>query len=398
MNETENWAARRAAVGAELRRRMVAHVAAGGSTDMAPEPLGLAASVYTDPARFAAERRMLFEQRPVLACLSGDLPEPGSMRLFEETGQPILIVRGQDGQVRAFLNMCSHRGAKLVLEAGRRPVISCPFHAWSFSLDGRLRGVPGREGFEGLDMSKRDLVPVPVAEWNGLVFVQPSPGTGTLDVAALLGSFAPELAQLELADAVPVKSGVLHAQANWKYVMDTYGESYHFAALHRQTIAPYFTSNIGCYEAFGPHYRQVFPSKAEALLVGQPESEWPPSPYSALHFVFPNTMFFIGSVQGGKVYTQLFRLFPGAGVGETVCQFSVYAQRQHDTPAHREEVAQAFDATAHVVQTEDYSTASSAWANLASAPAGFRVVLGRNEIALQGFQRAVARAIDMPLP
>lgn len=395
---TVDWKERRRSVGAGLLRRMVAHVAAGGTTDMAAEPLSIDASVYTDPQRFAAEKRELFAQRPVLACLSGDIPQPGDTWLFEETGAPILIVRAQDGTVNAFLNMCTHRGAKLVTERTRRPVISCPFHAWSFTLDGKLKGVPGRAGFEGIDFAQRELIRVPVAEWNGLIFVRPSPGKEVLDIAAHLGSFGAELAQLELADAVPVKSGVLLADANWKYVMDTYGESYHFAALHRDTIAPYFTSNIGCYEAFGGHYRLVFPSKAQTMLAGQPESEWPEEEYSALQFVFPNTMFFIGSVGGGKSYTQVFRVFPGDSVGETRAHFAVYARRDHDSPAHREEVAQAYDATAHVVQTEDYSTASRAWANLAKAPSGFRVVLGRNEIALQDFQRNVARAIGIPLP
>jgi phenylpropionate dioxygenase-like ring-hydroxylating dioxygenase large terminal subunit len=393
-----DWKARRLAVGADLLRRMVAHIAAGGTTDMAAEPLSIDASVYTEAERFVVEKRALFHERPVLACLSGDIPQPGDTRLFEETGTPILIVRAQDGTVNAFLNMCMHRGAKLVTECTRRPVISCPFHAWSFSLDGKLNGVPGRAGFEGIDFAQRELIRVPVAEWNGMVFVRPAPGKEALDIGAHLGSFGPELAQLELADALPVKSGVLPAEANWKYVMDTYGESYHFAALHRDTIAPYFTSNIGCYEAFGRHYRLVFPSKAQTLLAGKPESEWPEAEYSALHFVFPNTMFFIGSVGGGKSYTQIFRLFPGDTVGETRVHFAVYAHRDDDSPAHREEVAQAYDATAHVVQAEDYTTASRAWANLAAAPPGHRVVLGRNEIALQDFQRNVAQVVGMPLP
>ena len=401
MNQSQvvvDWKARRQALGADLQRRMVAHVAAGGTTDMAAEPLSMGASVYTDSTRFDIEKRALFHERPVLACLSGDLPQAGDTRLFEEAGTPILIVRAQDGTVNAFLNMCSHRGAKLVTQCTRRAAISCPFHAWTFTLDGKLKGVPGRAGFEGIDFAQRDLVRVPAAEWNGMIFVRPAPGGEMLDVEVHLGSFAEELAQLELADALPVKAGVLPAQANWKYVMDTYGESYHFASLHRDTIAPYYTSNIGCYEAFGHHYRLVFPSKAQTLLAGSPESEWPQAEYSALQFVFPNTMFFIGSVSGGKSYTQVFRIFPGETVGETRVHFAVYAQRDNDSAAHREEVAQAYDATAHVVQTEDYTTASNAWANLATAPPAFRVVLGRNEIALQDFQRNVANVIGMPLP
>lgn len=393
-----DFKARRQEISALLLRRMVAHVAAGGTTDMAPAPLSLAASVYTDPQRFAAEKRVLFGQWPLLACLSGDIPEPGDTRLFEETGTPILIVRAADGSVNAFLNMCTHRGAKLVLESGRKAAISCPFHGWSFSLEGKLKGVPGRIGFDGVDFAQRELIRVPAAEWNGLVFIRPTPGNEVLDIEAFLGSFAPEIAQLEFAGARPVKAGIIDAQANWKYVMDTYGESYHFASLHRETLAPYFTSNIACYEAFGRNYRQIFPSKAEAALAGTPESEWPQNEYSALHFLFPNTMFFIGSVGAGTPYIQIFRLFPGAAIGEMRAQFAVYAAKGEDSETYRAEVAQAYDSTAYVVQTEDYATASRAWANLATAPADFRVVLGRNELALQDYQRNVAEAIGMPLP
>src|SRR4051812_15598322 len=102
-NADVDWKARRQATAAELLRRMVAHAAAGGTTDMAAEPLSIDASVYTDAQRFAGEKRTLFGERPLLACLSGDIPLPGDTRLFEEAGTPILIVRAQDGTVNAYL-------------------------------------------------------------------------------------------------------------------------------------------------------------------------------------------------------------------------------------------------------------------------------------------------------
>jgi phenylpropionate dioxygenase-like ring-hydroxylating dioxygenase large terminal subunit len=229
------------------------------------------------------------------------------------------------------------------------------------------------------------------------VFVRPTPGDEKLDIAAFLGSFGPELMHLDLSGARPIKAGMLKAHANWKYTMDTYGESYHFASLHRNTIAPYYTSNIGCYEAFGRNYRLAFPSKEQALLADKPESEWPEVEYGALHFLFPNTTFFIGSVTGSKSYIQIWRIFPGASVGETHGHFAVYAAEGEPSDAQREELSQVYDQTAYVVETEDYPTASRAWANLAIAPWDFSVVLGRNEIALQDFQRNVADVIGMPL-
>jgi phenylpropionate dioxygenase-like ring-hydroxylating dioxygenase large terminal subunit len=387
---------RRTRIAAEIRRRMVAHLAAGGTTDMAPTTLAFDASVYTDPVRLAAEKRELFTRVPLVAGLSGDLPEPGDVILFDLAGPPILITRDRDRRLHAFLNVCPHRGARLVSECAPQRRIVCPFHAWTFDLDGSLMAVPGQAGFEGLDLSCHGLTRVPVAEWNGVIFVQATPGDGPIDVEGFLGSFAPELAQLELGCGQPVKAGILEAKANWKYVLDTYGESYHFARLHTRTIAPFYLSNVMAFEPFDRSYRIAFPEVGMRALVGKPESEWPPAEFAAVHFLFPNTVFFIGSVVPGKWYIQVFRIFPGETVGSTRTHFAVYAPGDAADDAYRAEVAQAYDATAHVVLTEDYSVAAGAWDVLARSP-GARVVFGRNEIALQLVQQSIAAAIAMPL-
>ena len=393
---SRNALERRTRIGADIRRRLVAHLAAGGTTDMAASTLQFGGSVYTDPARFAAEKRELFGKTPLMAGLSGDIPNPGDVILFDLAGPPILITRDKDRQLHAFLNVCPHRGARLVTECTAQRRLVCPFHAWTFDLDGTLMVIPGREGFEGIDPCTRGLTRVPVAEWNGLVFVQATPGDGRIDVEGFLGNFAPELAQLELGAGQPVKSGVLEARANWKYVLDTYGESYHFARLHNRTLAPYFISNVAAFDRFDRGYRIAFPDVGVRTLVGKPEAAWPPTEFAAVHYLFPNTILFIGSVVPGKWYIQVFRLFPGDSVGTTRTHFAVYAPRDGADDAYRAEVAQAYDATAHVVMTEDYRVAAEAWDALSRSP-GARVVFGRNEIALHGVQQSIAQAIDMPL-
>src|SRR5690606_9263281 len=124
-----------------------------------------------------------------------------------------------------------------------RRQITCPFHAWSYDLDGVLRAVPGAEGFVGMDLSIRGLHPVPVAEWNGMVFIRLE-GDAPIDCALTLESFAPELEQLELAGFEPVQSSVLSAPTNWKYAIDTYGEGYHFGVLHADTIGNTHFTNV----------------------------------------------------------------------------------------------------------------------------------------------------------
>lgn len=389
--------ARRDEVRLNLARRLAQHVR-NSTSDLADGPMRNDISVYTDPARHAAERQRLFRETPVVACLSGDLPGPGSFRLFDETGVPIVIVRGTDGVVRGFLNICTHRGARLVREReGTARLMTCWFHGWSFDAQGKLVGVPERERFCDALEERNHLVSVPVAERFGLVFVKATPNS-SMDIDAHLGEFASQLELLELQNAQPVKSGVLPVAANWKYALDTYGEGYHFAALHKATLAPYFRNDVTVYDKFGPHHRVEFASRDIETWANLPEAEWPKREFGGVHYLFPNTIIFIGAVRPGRAYCTLFRHFPGEEVGQTVTYKSIYAPAGIDSEEYRKEVADAFDATAHVVETEDYKVAAEGWRNLLSMPKGSSVVYGRQELALQYQHQTIAKAIGMPLP
>jgi phenylpropionate dioxygenase-like ring-hydroxylating dioxygenase large terminal subunit len=389
-------AAQRDRAASELLARMVAHAAAR-STDRSDGPMSVPASVYTCPARFQAEQQKLFREMPLVAGLSQDIPNPGDVMLFDAAGPSILVGRGKDGQVRAFRNMCTHRGAKLLLgeeaTCERKPRLTCPFHAWTFDLDGKLIAQPGKAGFEGHPEGKRDLLPVSCREWNGLLFVQPE---GEMDLDAHLGDFAPVLAMIELGKAEPVKRGHMDCAANWKYALDTYGEGYHFASLHPNNIGITHLSDVGVFDAHGRHHRISFPTKAMADLASVPSEQWPTSDYGGVHFLFPNTVIFVGSVEPGKTFIQLFRLFPQA-VDRMRCQFAVYAPGGVRNEAHRLENEAGFDLTKQVVETEDYRQSEQSFANLKAAPPGFNMILGSNEIALQRLQRNIADVLGVSL-
>ncbi|WP_373488595.1 aromatic ring-hydroxylating dioxygenase subunit alpha [Blastomonas sp.] len=395
---TPDWAASRTLRAHEIRRKIVTHIAAK-TTDMAEGPLPLHKSVYTGGARFAAEREHLFLRQPLVAGLTGDIPQPGDYLVFDAAGPSILVIRGKDGIVRAFRNMCTHRGAKLVEQSepftGKASRLTCPFHAWTFNNLGGLIGQPGKAGFAGCDIGARDLLPLPCTEHLGLIFVRASEGEA-IDAAAHLGDFADELALLELHKAVPVKKGILHAQSNWKFSLDTYGEGYHFAALHASTIGQTHYNDIAVVDRFGLHHRINFPDNSLGNLVGLPEADWPETEYGGVHYLFPNTIIFFGSITPGVYFTQVFRLFPD-GVGKTRCQFGVYAPFGVHSDDYRGICEMAYDATAEVVQAEDYRVASHGYANLLTAPEDFHVVLGANECAPQAVHRHIADAVGMPL-
>ena len=196
-------------------------------TPMAEAALPLHKSIYTSQKRYEAERQHIFLNQPLVACLSGDLPEKGSRILFDAAGPSIIVSRGQDGEVRAFLNMCSHRGAKLIEAtepwSGKGKKISCPFHAWTFDTAGNLIGQPGKAGFEDCSIGDRDLIELPCTEYLGLVFVRANPDGDPIDAKAHLGDFSERMELLDLTKAEPVKKGILHADSNWKFALDTYG-------------------------------------------------------------------------------------------------------------------------------------------------------------------------------
>lgn len=393
-----DWQARRREMARNGLRRMVALVGAK-ETDRADAPLPLHKSVYTDEQRFAAEREKLFLGQPVVAGLSGDIPEAGDLLVFDAAGPSILVQRGKDGIVRAFRNMCTHRGAKLVEEnepwSGHRSRLSCPFHAWTFDSAGKLIGQPSKGSFEGCEIGARNLLELPCTEYLGLIFVRAGGGE-PIDAAKHLGDFAELIAALELHRARPVKKGVLAADSNWKFALDTYSEGYHFSALHNSTIGQTHYSDIASVERYGRHHRIGFPDNSVGQLVGTPEADWPETDYGGVHFLFPNTVIFFGSIEPGKFFTQVFRLFPD-GVGKTRCQFAVYAPFGIEGDAHRTMCEMAYDGTAMVVQSEDYRVASAGYANLVAAPDDFQVILGSNESAVQSVQINIAEAIGMPI-
>ncbi len=379
-------------------RRAIAHLK-NKTSDLADAPMANPVSVYTDPARHALERQKLFRETPLLVCLSTDLAEPGAFRLFDETGVPILVTRAKDGRVRAFLNVCRHRGAALTHEReGKASRFTCWFHGWTYSNEGKLIGAPQGEAFDG-EMKGRDhLIEYPCDERHGLVFVIATPGA-KLDLDAHLGAFGDVLAAMDLRKCERVKSGELPVAANWKYALDTYGEGYHFATLHPQTISPNTRNDVVIYDHFDPHHRVGFAERALETMLDAPESEWDiRNEPSGIHYLFPNTILFAGSITPGKMYLTTFRHFPGDAPGETVTHKTVYAYGGVRSPEHRAEVEAAYDGVAHVVRTEDYVVAAEGWRNLTLLDPHDTVVYGRQEIALQNTHRAIARAIGVPSP
>ncbi len=248
----------------------------------------LSASIWREPVenyrseeRFAEEME-LFKRLPLVFCPSAALPGTGSYVARTLAGVPLVAVRGEDGVVRAFHNACRHRGMILAEGDGNARSLICRYHAWAYGLDGRLRYIPGEEGFPGLDRDAHGLVPVHAEERRGLVFVR---------IKDPISPGAPEgLPDLIAPGQVVFEYSSFLDDANWKLLLETSMEGYHIKALHNKSFYPYGYDNLNVVETYGTNSRIVFPFRRIEKLRGTPAGERrADGMLTYVYQLFPNT-------------------------------------------------------------------------------------------------------------
>jgi phenylpropionate dioxygenase-like ring-hydroxylating dioxygenase large terminal subunit len=260
----------------ELVRRSLAHLAAR-TTDRDAGPTTVPVRTYIDEQHYARECEVLFRRSPILVAHVSQLRSPGDFVTHDASGVPLLVVRGDDGSLSAFLNVCRHRGTRVENEpCGRdKKAFVCPYHAWTYGRDGRLQAIPHDNGFEGIDQSARGLVRVPVGEAAGLVWVRPSPATSPedlqVDAKALLGDFADDLDRFGIASSHVYAPVAADREMNWKLAIDIFLETYHLRPTHKNTIYPLFFDNLGLVERVGPNLRTVLPKRTIRSLANEPD-------------------------------------------------------------------------------------------------------------------------------
>ncbi|WP_369656535.1 aromatic ring-hydroxylating dioxygenase subunit alpha [Variovorax sp. V213] len=350
-------------------------------------------SHYTDPSHWQQEQGALFGQWPIVAAHSSEIPT-GSALPFDALGVPIVLTRAADGRVRAFLNVCRHRGMALIAGSGSEPAkakackaLVCPYHAWTYELDGQLRHRLHAQTFDGIDPATLDLVELPCDEASGLVVVKRSPGAAFSAEAFLQGLGAhmdwmglPRMTVFRKVDQV--------YQANWKLTVDAFLEGYHIRVLHRDTIYPFFADAYTVNLHAGPHQDSLVARRAAF------EAFEPPQGRDALcklatptQLVFPNT-FLIWHPD----YVSLIGMFsPAPDQVRWVHTMLIPPDRTGDDwTAHWEKTFQLIEQT--VFQKEDIATAVAIQRGLSSG-ANTHFHLGRLEHEVLRFHRNVDDAL-----
>ena len=233
-------------------------------------------AVYTDQARHRAELQM-FRSQPLAAVHASEVAGPGDFVTCDLLGTPTLIVRGADGQVRAFRNACAHRGAPVETRpCGSARLLSCGFHGWSYDLDGSLRAVTHPQLYSTEPCPAAGLGELRCEERHGIVWVTIEAAATAPGVRAWLGAELDDLlSALELDRTVLSRTVDYQPRCNWKLLTDGFLEAYHVKVLHRTTIGPYFPANLCTYRRFGPHLSVALPkNRLVRQMREQPREEW----------------------------------------------------------------------------------------------------------------------------
>ena len=347
----------------------------------------LPASWYADPAVLRLEQERVFDRSWQYAARAGQVAEPGCFVATRAGHVPVVLVRGRDGALRGFVNVCRHRGHLVAAGEGCRETLQCPYHAWTYDLDGSLRRAPRAEREPGFDPAGFSLLPVAVDVWGPFVFVNPDP-----DAAPLADTLA-DLPELVAESGIDVDSLVFHShhetplRGNWKAALENYLECYHCPVAH-----PGFSRLIDVdpeeylLRARPTYLSQLGHARAD-VLAGRRQAPYDPSggiEQAQYHVLLPNTTI---NISPGFRNLSIERWLPdGTGATIEVTDYFFAAD------ASEEQIADylAFDAQ---VATEDAGLVASVQEGLESGLVPQGRLLRDSEQLIAAFQQWLRDAL-----
>ncbi len=329
-------------------------------------------TIFTGQERFDVEQARIFRHYPVPVTLSALLPEPGMVVAHEGYGVPLLISRTRDGEIKAFINACQHKGAKLLedCEVRRQGRLSCPYHAWTYGIDGSLVGVARSEAFLNLDKEERRLAELEARQWGGVVYVKLD-RDGPADWSQLSEDVRDDFLALGIPDSHVYGRKTFDLKANWKLVLEPFLEGYHVQRLHAASIGKLFQDAPTCVDRFGCNIRQV------SGRIGYEPSMLDADPDENVHKLvthaytaFPNCV-----VVTSQYYTSVMILMPRE-VGRTVVEYFMITPEAATTPKAEEVFERSYRLILDVFGNEDFRAAEISQSGLSAGVPATTVYCG----------------------
>ena len=380
----------------DLLNRLL-HYVETRTTYLADAPWRNDVSVYTAPDHLAREQQILFRQHPILMGFASEWAMPGAFRTDDLAGVPILVVRGRDNQLRAFLNVCRHRGAQVAQGCGEARVFSCPYHAWTYDLAGQVTGIPHEHCFPEVRSERPSLTALPLCEKHGLVWVIPTPaadGATGFDIDPWLGGLGPELGSYGFESWVFYDKRVIPETMNWKIIVDTFHEGYHIGFLHRESLRSILHGNVADFEPFGRNHRLTFPRKKLERLKDRAARELGPDVEHDTDLLAVPQHGLDGAGRSRRAVAHL----PAATGASIAPSWSsrLYVPRAPVTQEERTHWDKNMQLVLDIVTGEDFPAGRSIQLGLTSG-AQSHTVFGRNEPAMIHYHQAMQAALGSPL-
>lgn len=365
---------------AALAQRIFRHID-DGTTDLGDSVWREPVSHYLSHERFEAECALI-RRHLTPFCPSAALPEKGSYLARIAAGNPIIVTRGDDGEVSAFINACRHRGMQVAAGNGCAKALSCPYHGWTYGLDGALKGVPGQSGFPDLDREQHALKSVSAMEQGGIVYVQQEGDIDPTQLTHALEYFA--------SDQPMFDQQVLTDAANWKLLYETLMEGYHIKSLHRESFYPFGYDNLNVVETFGPHSRVVYPfQRIEQIRSSRAEDLKLNGLVTSVYMLFPNA-----SISVLSKHSNLVILEP---VSPTQSQWVIYSmvnKAPDGSPITIDEASRDAAFVSDSGQEEDRAAATAIQEALPSG-ANSHLTFGHFEKAIVHFHQQLELALKL---
>ena len=359
--------------------RIFSHID-NGTTDLGDRVWREPVEHYHSQERFDAEMALL-RSRPVPFCPSAALPDKGSYIARKSAGTPLVVARGKDGQVRAFINACRHRGMQVASGSGRANAFVCPYHAWAYGLDGSLKSIRGKEAFPGLAIDEHGLVEVSAEENGGIVYVMQK---GTITGEMLANSrdyFTPGQQLLQQSDTTD--------QANWKLLTETLLEGYHIKSLHQKSFYPYGLDNVNLVETYGANARVIFPfRRIEKLRDIAPAERKAEGMLTSVYHLFPNA-----SVSVLSKHSNLTIMEPLSPSSTQMVNYLVTTDQTVENPISLEDAKRDADFVNQSGQEEDREAACLIQQTV-TAQANSHLTFGYFEKAIVNFHQHLSKSLD----
>lgn len=375
----------------ELTRRALRH-ALDGTTDMADRELKVPLHYYRDPKITEIEESQILRRVPLAIVPSAQIPERNDYVVRSVLGDSLLVTRDRTGKSHVLLNYCRHRGAMPACGSGNSARFVCPYHAWTYKNTGELFMVPGKTGFDSMDVKDYGLVELPSEERYGFIWAVLT-ADASIDMDAHLGPMKDELALWDYRSYGYHTDREFTSEVSWKGALEAFAEGYHFPFVHGESLIGQNTlSNTAIYDEFGKHHRIGFPFTWIKNLDSDPSATLDPSAnMGVIYWIYPNLI-----LANSPVGVEIIDMLPDGDPTRCTVRHSWMGR----IPATDDDMRALYDTVYEgvhaAVRDEDF-------AMLPQCGQGVRhgqhdhMIIGRNEIAVQHMIKVFAQELGVAL-